>query len=143
MAKGQSVTVLFDRLQRALDSIDHWLASPDEDLGASETLLLAELDNHPPVRPGILALRLNLSPGRITQIVQHLEELDLLHRSPDPDDRRSYRVALSAQGRLAAERATRRVTDLESTLSFGLGRAGEAMLRQQLRDICKKLDPVR
>jgi DNA-binding MarR family transcriptional regulator len=139
MAENYRAEKLFQHLLGALEALEGRLASPEEGLGATETLLLAQILDRPPERPSTLAYGLNVSRGRMTQIVGHLEELDLILRLPDRDDQRACRISLSAQGRLAAERARKRVSELEATVRMGLGRAGEAMVHQQLQDIAAKL----
>ena len=45
-----------------------------------------------------LANRLNLSPGRLTRIINGLVQKKYVTRNLDPDNRRSLRVALSKKG---------------------------------------------
>jgi DNA-binding MarR family transcriptional regulator len=76
-----------------------------EELLHSETgLLLA--DNEAllnlaagPLRMSDIARRLILSRGGTTKVIDRLEELGYVVRSPDPDDRRATVVDITAEGR--------------------------------------------
>lgn len=47
-----------------------------------------------------LARRFSMTPSAVTQLVDGLVKKQLLLRKPDPDDRRKYRLALTAKGRV-------------------------------------------
>lgn len=72
---------------------------------------LAVIDVHGPLSLGELASAERVSPPTITRIVTKLEELGLVERSTDPDDRRVNRVAVTGDGhgQLAASRERRDV----------------------------------
>ena len=59
---------------------------------------LAVLDVHGPLTLGELAGVEQISPPTITRIVSKLEEMDLVERTTDPDDRRVCRVAVTPEG---------------------------------------------
>lgn len=42
---------------------------------------------------------LDIEKGGLTTIIDQLEQMELVVRTPDPDDRRKYRLSLSATGR--------------------------------------------
>lgn len=132
-----SVTVqsLSDDLLAARRHIEMRLADPDRGLLASESLVLAALDGGAKLAPSRLAAAVGISRGRTTKIIDHLVDADLVVREPDPHDHRGLRIALTANGRLAAEAAAARVRRLESELRGALGEAGVAMLGQQLRAV--------
>jgi len=52
-----------------------------------------------PMRMGDLAARLEIVPRTATTRVDGLEEAGLVQRTPDPEDRRSIRVAATAGGK--------------------------------------------
>ena len=52
-------------------------------------------------------------PSTMTSMLERLETNGLLTREPDPQDRRSVRVALTREGKVVAERINRLVRDLE------------------------------
>ncbi len=61
---------------------------------------LAQLDRVPDgLTMSQLSERMMVTGGNVTGIAKALEAEGLIHRRPDPRDRRIFRVALSAQGR--------------------------------------------
>lgn len=119
--------------------VEERLASTEESLSASETMLLVELLRRSPARPSYLAGRLELSRPRMTQILRRLEKIDLVRGVSDAGDRRAKQFSLTAEGQLAAERGLRRVKELERMVRFSLGRAGAALFSEQLGDLERKL----
>ena len=65
--------------------------------GMSALVTLAAHDDG--LRLGELAEAEGVAPPTLTRIVQALERDGYVERSPDPDDRRAQRVALSTEGR--------------------------------------------
>jgi DNA-binding MarR family transcriptional regulator len=59
-------------------------------------------DGVPGIRLGALAGRLQVTPRSVTEVVDALESLDLVARSPDPADRRAVQVHLTDHGRQTA-----------------------------------------
>ncbi len=65
---------------------------------------LAQLYRHPQgLRMNALSRYLMVSGGNVTGLTDELEKDGLVTREDDPDDRRSYRVCLTADGRRAFE----------------------------------------
>ncbi len=56
-----------------------------------------------PIRPGMLAERLRVTPRSVTEVVDALVERALVERRPDPDDRRAMIVTISAAGQSLAD----------------------------------------
>lgn len=46
-----------------------------------------------------LSKLIDIEKGGLTTIIDQLEQMELVIRTPDPDDRRKYRLSLSAAGR--------------------------------------------
>lgn len=57
-----------------------------------------------PLRMAAIADRLHVVPRTVTDLVDGIEAAGLVERQPDPDDRRSTFVALTAAGRLLLDR---------------------------------------
>ncbi|HEX9644515.1 MAG TPA: MarR family transcriptional regulator [Acidimicrobiia bacterium] len=80
-------------------------------LSPSRLSALTTIDRRGPLRLGDLAARERISKPSITRIVARLERAGLAERTPDPDDRRSVRIAITPQGRrtlvTAGDRADR------------------------------------
>jgi MarR family transcriptional regulator, organic hydroperoxide resistance regulator len=87
-------------LQRATHALILALDAELDSLGlsASETNLIACLTPDEPRRIGELVAATGQRPSTVTGILDRLERRGLVERGLDPDDRRSFRVALTADG---------------------------------------------
>ncbi len=66
---------------------------------------LAQLHRHPQgLRMNVLSRYLMVTGGNVTGLTDELEKDGFVAREADPDDRRSWRVALTAKGRKAFEK---------------------------------------
>src|SRR3954470_396021 len=72
--------------------------------GLSPTLTsaLATIDTHGPLTPSELAKRERVQRPTATRLVARLEELGVLQRAADPQDRRSSLLSVTPAGRAAA-----------------------------------------
>lgn len=57
-----------------------------------------------------LGKMLDIEKGGLTTMIDQLEELDMVARTPDPDDRRKYRLSLSVLGMEYMNRIMERYT---------------------------------
>lgn len=73
-------------------------------LTASEVDVLVAAERQGPVRLSDLAGFTGLNPTMLSRLVPHLEVSGLLHRLPDPTDRRVSRVEATAKGHRLLER---------------------------------------
>jgi DNA-binding MarR family transcriptional regulator len=69
-----------------------------QDMGVSELLALGHLHYDGELTPGELSVRLGLSSGTMTALVDRLESGGYATRSPNPGDRRSQLVRISETG---------------------------------------------
>ena len=69
------------------------------DLSPSQTAALATIERHGPLTPTELARAEGIQRPTATRIVAHLEEADLVERTADPADRRSFAISASAHGK--------------------------------------------
>ena len=86
-------------------------------------------------RPSELAGRLRMSKQALNYLLGELERLGYLERRPDPDDRRSKRVALTARGAAAIAVMREAVGDVEEAWARQLGAERFAQLRSLLLDL--------
>lgn len=85
---------------------------------------LAQLHRHPAgVRMNALSRFLMVTGGNVTGLTDDLEQDGLVAREVDPDDRRSFRVRLTAKGRRTFEKIAREHEAWVVELLGGLGDA--------------------
>jgi DNA-binding MarR family transcriptional regulator len=73
-------------------------------LDRAAVMVLGQLAEAGPVRPGELADRLGVEAPHVTRQVQRLQQAGYADRVPDPDDRRAQLIQLTPAGRAAADR---------------------------------------
>jgi DNA-binding MarR family transcriptional regulator len=90
-------------------------ASGGADDGAAMTgtqrVALIEISDAGPLRINDLAERMGASAPTASRAVDALEELGLVERLPDPEDRRAVRIDLTADGRKRVAARKRRVVE--------------------------------
>src|ERR1700724_136098 len=73
-------------------------------LDRAAVMVLGQLAEAGPVRPGELAARLGVEGPHVTRQVQRLQQAGYADRVPDPDDGRAQLITLTPAGRAASER---------------------------------------
>jgi DNA-binding MarR family transcriptional regulator len=96
------VGVLIRRVRRV---IHERARAVHADLQPAAYLLLAWLADEGPVRASAIAESFGIDKGAISRQIQHLDDLGLVTRAPDPDDGRATLVA-------ASDDAVRRMADV-------------------------------
>src|SRR5919198_632336 len=87
------------------------------DLSPSMTAALATIERHGPMTPSELAARERIQRPTATRVLARLEEMGLIQRTPDPQDRRSSLVAVTpAASAMLAEQRTRKTAFLAERL---------------------------
>ncbi|MDB4917526.1 MAG: yusO 1 [Gemmatimonadetes bacterium] len=112
------------RAERALAEVGLSLAK----LGALRHLILAA----EPLSLSNLAARHCCGKSNVTQLIDRLESDGLVARVHDPEDRRTIRAEVTANGRAAYERASAILAEHERALDTKLGAAPRADLAKQL-----------
>jgi DNA-binding MarR family transcriptional regulator len=92
-------------------------------------------------RPSDLAARLRISKQALNHLLGQLEHLGYLQRQPDPDDKRSKRIALTPRGTKAATTIRKAVAEMEDTWTQQLGSKRFNQLRTLLRDLAELHQP--
>jgi DNA-binding MarR family transcriptional regulator len=82
-----------------------------------------------------LSERLSVPASRMVALVDRLEEVGLIERRPDPEDRRVRGLYLTRKGRGVLEKAGKIAIDYETRLCAGINREE----REQLIDLLQKL----
>jgi DNA-binding MarR family transcriptional regulator len=83
-------------------------------------------------RPSDLAAELGMSKQAVNYLLGALERSGYLHRSDDPDDRRSRRIELTDRGEAVRQTIRATVADIESELAGELGDRAFEQLRALL-----------
>lgn len=97
---------------------------------------LAQLHRHPDgLRMNVLSRYLMVTGGNVTGLTDELAKDGLVVREDDPADRRSFRVSLTATGRLAFERIAAEHERWLVELLGGLGPPGQEALYEQLGEL--------
>jgi DNA-binding MarR family transcriptional regulator len=110
----QEVGVLIRRVRRV---IGVRARSVHPDLQPASYLMLGYLASHGPVRASAMAEVFGIDKGAISRQVQHLMDLELVDRSPDPDDGRATLLSASEEGvRRLEDVATMRRAHLDQRL---------------------------
>lgn len=103
-ALEQEVGVLIRRVRRV---INERAQAVHPQLQPASYLMLGYLANEGPMRSSAMADAFDIDKGAISRQVQHLEDLGLVDRTPDPDDGRASLVSVS-------EEAARRLQDVSA-----------------------------
>jgi DNA-binding MarR family transcriptional regulator len=87
------------------------------------------------MRPSDLAAHMRISKQALNYLLGDLERRGYLERRPDPDDRRSRRIALTERGRALVPVIRGAVADTEREWAAALGDARFAQLRELLVEL--------
>jgi DNA-binding MarR family transcriptional regulator len=103
----REVGVLIRRVKRV---IGERARAVHDELQPASYLMLSWLADEGPVRASSMVEKFNIDKGAVSRQLQHLDDLGLVVRTPDPDDGRATLVAASddARRRLADVAAHRR-----------------------------------
>jgi len=89
----QEVGVMIRRIRRVIGERSR---SVHPDLQSSSYLMLTWLNQHGAQRASAMAEAFGIDKGAISRQVQHLLDLGLVDRTPDPDDGRATLVSVTA-----------------------------------------------
>ena len=98
--------------------------------------VLVTLRRHEGVNQGGLADLLDVEPISICRMVDRLQEADLVERRPDPADRRSWRLFLTAKAEVLLAQLRPLADEMEAQALDGISPA-------QRDDLCLLLDAIR
>jgi DNA-binding MarR family transcriptional regulator len=90
--------------------------------------------------PGALGAAMMLSSGGTTARLDRLENAGLVRRHPDPHDRRSLVVRLTAKGRALVDKAVAAGLTRQQELLAHLPRAKQTQLNALLREVLAPLE---
>lgn len=105
----RALIVSGEQLRHAI--AEHWA------IGASETAALSHLRLHDGLSPRELSDRLGLTPSTVTSLLDRLELVGFVRRTPHPTDRRMTTITLTEPGEQLLARS-------DDWLSAAVGRIG-------------------
>jgi DNA-binding MarR family transcriptional regulator len=136
--RDQAVIEVASRLRLAIARTARRLRQQaGTDLSAALTAALATVELRGPLTPSELAEAERVKRPTATRIVARLEEQGLVERTADPSDRRSFLVAITAEGAALLKRLrkrknaylARRLRELDPADVEALERAAEVLER--------------
>ena len=137
IAAVRAFTRFYTRKLGVLDQ--HLLQSP---FSLSEARVLYELANQDEPIAKDIGSALGLDPGYLSRIVQRFDEDGLISRKPLEQDRRQYRLALTAKGRQAFARINRSSHDEVAAMLKPLPREERHRLTGAMTTIERLLGPA-
>src|SRR6266699_653593 len=109
----------------------------------AQLIILARLEDKPDISQNELAAIAEVAPMTIARLVDRLEELGLVKRCPDPEDRRIWRLQLTpAAGPILGE-IKRLRAKLHSVMTKGIDRAVLDAMTTGLRQMKKNVSSRR
>ncbi|GAA1539485.1 MarR family winged helix-turn-helix transcriptional regulator [Nocardioides humi] len=118
------VGVLIRRVRRV---IGERARAVHPELMPSSYLMLGYVHDHGPLRASAMCAVFEIDKGAISRQVQHLIDLGLVDRSPDPEDGRATLLTVSADG---VRRLEQVATDRREQLAESLGEWSAAELAE-------------
>jgi DNA-binding MarR family transcriptional regulator len=101
--------------------------------------VLAWLAREPGLRQVALADKLDIEAITLCRIIDRLEEAGLVERQRDPEDRRAWRLYLTAKAEPVVVALRRLATELAENAFAGLGEDGIEEMRASLKRIRRNL----
>ncbi len=137
MNNGSVGAELLDRIVRLNRWVTHHASWA---MPLAQARVLSQLSTLGPSRIGDLARAEHCSQPTLTTLVHRLQAQGLVHRTPDPEDARATRIALTLQGlRMLAEMRQERARVVES-LIVQLNPAQQQSLEHALQALSGLLD---
>jgi DNA-binding MarR family transcriptional regulator len=109
------------------------LAGMADDVTLPQYRVLVELASRGPLGGGELAAALAVSPSTASRMIERLVRKSLVRRTHPASDRRSVRLAISAQGRDLVDTVTRRRRAEVARILGRIDRAGRGQVAEALR----------
>ncbi len=107
-------------------------------LSAAQAGVLFRLGRGDGALIGELAEALDIVPSAMTGLVDRMVDAGLVERRPDADDRRAFRIHLTAAGRSLRKRAATRSQALNASLMEGFSEAEIATVARWLASLQAK-----
>jgi MarR family transcriptional regulator, transcriptional regulator for hemolysin len=112
-------------------------------LTRAQMIILARLERQPDISQNELAAVAEVAPMTIARLIDRLEELGLVKRCSDPEDRRVWRLRLTPAAAPLLSEIKRFRTKLRSVMTNGIDPAGLEAMTIGLRQIKKNVSSRR
>jgi len=140
----QANTEVLDRLHALMHSLRRHLQESvrldGEGLGPMEIRCLAYFMHHDGATQSDLVQHAARDKAQIARIVKGLHERGLLQSRPDPDDGRSQRVSVTAEGQALQRKMQQHRVRFEKTMTAGLATGERATLLHLLGRLQANVD---
>jgi DNA-binding MarR family transcriptional regulator len=133
---GQHVGYMLRRAQLAVFA-DFSAAQRGAVARPAQFSVLAVIGRNPGLSQSQLGAALGIKRANLVAVIDHLESLELVRRSPSATDRRSNRLALTPAGERARREATLDQAKHEARITRLLGATGRMALLKQLAKLCE------
>jgi DNA-binding MarR family transcriptional regulator len=117
----EQIIVAIRQISQAIENYSRFL-SFEHGITSPQLAVLRELQRQPKLTPGQLSERLHISPQTVAGIVKRLEQRGLISRARDTEDRRSFCLELTREGKNLCE-------------------AAPSLMRDQFRAELERLEP--
>ncbi len=131
---GTLLLYAYKRFDRQLFASLH--RAGHRDLRSKHGAVLANIDKRG-TRPTTLAERAEIGTSAMGELIDELERLGYIERTPHPRDRRAKLVLPTSRGVDALEVAFRTIRDMEAAYARLLGRSGHTAFRKALSRIAE------
>ena len=112
------------------------------DLSSAELVGLRILNSDEAILAGVFAERLELSPSRGSRVINQMVQKGLITADPIPENRRSVRVALTAEGRRMQRAVEQEIQRCEKQLLAQLPESQRDSFKPMLEKLSNLLNSV-
>jgi DNA-binding MarR family transcriptional regulator len=113
----------------------------DSDLSLTERSTMGSLYNHGELLSSALAQMEKVTTQSMSQIINHLYELNYIHKTPSEEDKRKVLLSLTAEGRTLVEDSRQRKQEwLAHALHEKVSPAEKDLLMEALKIMTKLID---
>jgi DNA-binding MarR family transcriptional regulator len=109
----------------------------------AQMIILARLERQPDISQSELAAIAEVAPITIARLVDRLEELNLVKRCTDPDDRRMWRLRLTPAAEPLLHEIKRARAKLHAVMTYGIDEAVLEGMATGLRQMKENLTSQR
>lgn len=107
------------------------------DVETFEILLMTSLIGE--IRPNELSKKIFMHPAKITRVLDKLENMQAINRTPDKNDRRSYTISLTGHGKELVEQGKKKFKESSESLPSWIGKENFEIYKQITLELIKAM----